>query len=757
MIIAWPDTATLTGALVDDDGWITFSYLWEQVVGPDVAVIATPDALVTDITFPPVQGQYVFQLTVSGDTFPSDFNDYWLSETNEQLLTEDGQPLIIEEANTLLSSSALFRVFLLTAAEASNDGPSIHGKDLYIKIAGVDYVTGALDPEKTVDADSLSIQENKDSTPNTASFTVRGFVPTIGQEVIITLDTIRIFAGQFLRSSHTSEELLDNDYVQISVPDYTWHFNRYKITANFDNVSASAVAAAIVAKCPGFSGGKIQGGLPPVSINFKSATLASAFGALCEKIPGSTWKPDYFKVVYFGTSDLSPDQPEPITVLHPTCQNFTVERDLGQWITRVRVNGAATSSNRDRETAGKLFVTGIEGFKGESGNVNVDGYDTTYSLADQQPKPKATDTPAPDEAPDANCDPLEDQIRRTNLKVEARAIRTGMLGSGLPIGDYTYYTTYVTQDGESGWKDSFTVGLTNMSIPTFLPGSGPGGITWDIKYHYNAVEFIATAFPLGLQRINIYRAAFVEPYNEEHTNIVVGDGGKLIASIVGKGIFGELGTDGPIIGSEGGGVAANLGIVITPSTNSVVDSVFLLPEDEQALPAESIPTEPICTDPVTGRETPSDDIEYFLDGIPDFKFLESGIRVQRFVIVSDSGAISTLGTLLGDGGVIEDEISDTDLLSEAAMIEAGRNRMAERNKVDLSISYACRDQNTHPGKYVAVDMPDPFNCHNEFLIQTVTINGFGLVGDGGELKSWPLYTVSKAAPRQKRLMTILSQ
>lgn len=782
MIVTWPNTATLSATFLDDTGWVTFTYLWEQVAGPATATIVDPDQLETEVTFLETQGQYVFRFTASGDTYPSDYNDYWLTETNERLFTEDDEPLILDEADTGISSSVLYRIFILAEVAPDASGPTAQGKDLYIKINGVDYVTDAADPDKTIDADSLSIQENKDSTPNTASFVARGFVPNIGDQIVITLDDERIFAGQLLRSAHTADETLDKDYVQISVPDFTWHFNRYRINQKFEGVSASSVAVAIVSLCPGFSAGKIQSGLPPVDIDFQKVTLASAFSALCEKVPGSTWKPDYFKVVYFGTADLSSDQPAPLTTSHPTLQNFSVERDLGQWITQVRVNGASTSSNRDRSEYGKLFVSSIDGFENESGNVNVDGFDTSYSGAGKRIKPSTPSISAPGSPPgipapgdpdvpedDANCDPLEDQLRRGVVRVEGRAIRTGMLSSGLPIGNYHYYTTYVTNEGESGWKDDIMVGLTNLSIPTFLPG-GAGGVNWDKKYHYNAVEFVATVFPLGLQRINIYRAAFVEAYNQEHTHIVVGEGGKLVGSLVGKGSFGELGTEGPVIGAEGGGTPANAGRILTPSSNSSIDMVFELPDNEQALPAEPIPTNPVCTDPVTGETTshttpsesgdgndslPSADMEYFLEGISNFKFLPSGIRVQRFVIVSDIPAIATLGGLLGDSGIIQDEISDTSLKTQQAMIEAGYNRMAERNRVDLAISYASRDQHTHPGKYIAVDLPAPFHCHDEFLIQTVTINGFKLVGDGGELKSWPLYTVSRASPRQTHLTAML--
>ena len=739
MIITWPGTATLTASIPDDPGWVSFAYEWTQISGPDTAIIASPNSLVTSVTFPEVQGYYAFQFTAFADSFPADYESYLLTETNEQILTEDGLPLIIDEAETEILGSAITRVFLFTGALVSDYGPTAIGGDLHILINGVEYVTGALDPTKYVRAETLSIQESQDANPNRASFNVRGFLPEIGDEVIILLDDERIFAGNFFSDSHDAEEKLSIDYDQITVVDYNWHLKRRKISRKYENVSGTTIVNEIIGMAPGFTNSRVQAGLAMISIDFSNGVdLATALDQVAALLPGTSWKVNYYKDLFFGVFDASVTPPNPITTSHPTVRNFGVDRNLGSWVTRVRVNGPTTNTTKDRNSVGFLYVDEIKGFEG-GGDVNVDGVDTTYTAANRRLVTPDTETNEDDIAPpDIECGSFEDMRKQKLLKISARPIRTGLgINTGLTSQSYKYYTTYVTSKGESKWQEEITVSLPN--IPVIYGGftSSIGGAVasdWQTHPKYNAVEFVAEAIPMSISRINIYRY--------KSGPIVAGKNGYFIGSLSAKGKFGRIGNNWSSTYSASS-TPWDIGSVITPSSNSLVDEKN---DAEIEKDLEKIPEEEKGADPICDEE--EQDYEEWLEGVPHYGKIDARSRTQRFTIVNDTEAQAILGAKFGDDGVIEDVYTDTELDSLDKMIRAGQDYMAQRNQLDVGIHYESRDRNTHPGRYVTVDLPAPTNCSGEFLIQTVTISGFGYVTEGGPMKSWPLYSVSKAAPRR---------
>jgi hypothetical protein len=77
-----------------------------------------------------------------------------------------------------------------------------HTKDVFVSIAGVQYATGRTNQNQKVVASTLTIHDERNDTPNTASCEVVGFVPSVGDEVIVTLGSQnnprRWFAGHVI-------------------------------------------------------------------------------------------------------------------------------------------------------------------------------------------------------------------------------------------------------------------------------------------------------------------------------------------------------------------------------------------------------------------------------------------------------------------------------------------------------------------------------------------------------------------------------
>lgn len=731
MIVNWPDHALLTSVVGNDEGWVPFNYSWEQVKGPASATILSPTADVTEVSFPETQGEYLFKITVSGEEPVSDFEDFWLTEDGETLETETGSPIIMEE--TVIESvlgSALFRVYVLATVAPEASGPTIQGKTLIV-------LSGVVDLTDYLDYDSLTINETNDSSPNTVSFTLRGTSLGIGQHIAFYLDEEIIFAGQYHRDSQVNFEKITNDSFSATVTDYTWHLSRRKVTGKFVQVSASTVAQYVISKAPGF-GLNVQGGLPLITIEFDDVTVAEALGNICSQIPGCTWKATYAKVVRLGTFDVARPAPQPITMIHPTLRDFSIDRDLGNWITKVRVYGPQTTSAKDfKGGGGTIIVHSIKGFLDTGGNIMVDGHENIFSGAGTREIQEETSSDA--SAPGDDAETADEKMRRTYVNVRARAIRVGGKGLAITVDDefivhdtYRHFTTYVMDGGETYWKQEFI---------TTLP------VAYDEISHkrrpYNAIEFIADALPPSVTRINIYRELSTSPGS-----------GRLVGSLSTKGTFGELGTSQAIVGEEGGGKPFDIGMVISQSSGSLVDfhSEAELGE-ATALPLPSFNTHSTApSDSVTG--TSKKVTENYLYGVNTMEDVADGSNIRRYVDVTGSSA-SDLGTLLGDDGIVEASLKNSDLETLQEMINAGQAFLATRNGYDRGIRYNCRDQNTHPGCYVSVSMPSPMVCSGDFLIQSVSISGFGPVSDGGPFKCWPLYTVTKAAPRELRITNLL--
>ena len=105
---------------------------------------------------------------------------------------------------------------------------------VYVSVDGVARAQGHVGAGQ-VDAGSLDIDDLLDETPNTCTFTARGFTPTVGMEVIITLGTAtapnpeRIFAGTILQVTARYVGTPANPVFDVSCIDWTWQLSKVKV------------------------------------------------------------------------------------------------------------------------------------------------------------------------------------------------------------------------------------------------------------------------------------------------------------------------------------------------------------------------------------------------------------------------------------------------------------------------------------------------------------------------------------------------
>lgn len=778
MIVTIPTGSITLTPSITFEGWVPLEYLWEEVTG-DVT-ISDPTSLSTDISFAS-PGNYVVRFTAFTSAHASVLGDI----DGNYIVTESGQYVAVqghggEGFSEAVTNSTLIN-FTVVEDEEEIEISDIHiGGDLSIIIEGVERVTGNNNP---IGVSLNSIEETQSHEPNSASITCREFVPSDYEEVIISLDGTRIFAGIIIRDGWDFEEKWDNRKDEINVVDYSWHLTRRRLTASFVNKTVSEIVTAILVKRSDFHIGSIQTGLPLVTISFDNTTLADALTAVCDELPDCDWKVDYFKNISLGQI-LPGARPDTITFNHESVEDFTGQSEAGLRASQIRVFGASASSAAATKAqildlqiqpapdfgkeGSKAIVTGLRKNEDDPdfNPSTPDLFETSFASVLVRPK-SVTKTPIVtdpnDVLTDGEVDPSkvdpsmaclspEELLRQTEVKVKWRPIRVDAGGHSGTVITRNYYTTYETDSGESAWKEQIhaSLGPTGAVV---MPG--PGTSTGPASLDYNAVEFIAESIPPTVSRINIYRAR-------------TSGKAKLIGSLTSAGTFGQLGHNtgqGPII--PGILVPTDIGVVITPSTNSVVDSAT----DEELEDAQSMPdgdaTTPQCGPdeseplPDAGPPNPDDpsnpnsnepEQEWFLTNIYLPYDIPEGATITRYEDAIDSSIQSYLASKLHDDGIIEAEPLRGQYISRAAMLRAGATWLRKNNLGELGATWSSRDRKSHPGLIVGVYVPP--HCQGEFVIKTVNITQWEPVMCDNGLKVFPIYEIT-AEPKHLSLSELL--
>jgi len=170
-----------------------------------------------------------------------------------------------------------------------------------ITIAGVERWTD-------LERKTLQIQRNLTYSVDTCSFSVKGTIPTEGEEVIVEQDGIRYFAGIIVKVE------LDRTFADktikvwwVDCDDYTALLDRRLVVETYENTPADEIFRDIVAKyCPGFTTTGVQSGAPTVEyIVFDYLRPSECFRQLCDYV-GWHWQPSYDKDLQFFSALATP-------------------------------------------------------------------------------------------------------------------------------------------------------------------------------------------------------------------------------------------------------------------------------------------------------------------------------------------------------------------------------------------------------------------------------------------------------------------
>ncbi len=413
--------------------------------------------------------------------------------------------------------------------------PDFSSALLYITVNGVARAYGHDAANGSIDSGTLSIVDTLNQTPNTATFTARGFTPTVGMRVVIALGGIdnpsRLFAGTIL----TVNPIVVGPQLQkfsVSCIDDTWLLNKVKVIETFTSKSASYIAQYLLQKyAPGFTFRHVDPSLDTIDlITFTNTDLTACFDQLAKRA-GVDWKIDYFDDLWFGTTG---DGVAPVALTSSyTPKSFASSTTIGDIITRCLVEGGganAFSAVAVGETILPLDVLAVLGFlpwynalggtvvcgtqritytgvqAGGAGSLvgpgiwpasaltlalaagaNVEsgahGYAFTNITAagESLPSPSASITVGSESAP-----------------ASAPAVGTPTIGSGVDAGAHYYEVTFVNAAGETigspvsttvtilaGASDPAAIGTLSSFADSGGSLSSPGAYHWAFTFKRN--------------------------------------------------------------------------------------------------------------------------------------------------------------------------------------------------------------------------------------------------------------------------------
>ena len=383
--------------------------------------------------------------------------------------------------------------------------------DVYLSIDGVHYATDRLDAAKKVLHDTLIITDIVDETPTRAQCSVRGFIPTVGQELIVALGSDRIFAGPIMTIEQAYVGTPTNYRCHLSAIDYTWLLNRLKVRKKYTAQSATAIAQDLIATyAAGFTDDNVVAGLETVDeISFTEVDLSAALTQLAKRI-GGYWYCDYYKDIHFFLNETA-SNPVDLTSSHPSLTEFVVVRDLGQIVTRVLVEGGGSVALTEIVAGETILPVEDSAWYSAIGGVVVSGPQRiTYAgLMVGGTGGLVGPGAAPSSAPTLAM----------------------LAGAGVESGAHNYAVTFVTAAGESIAGPIVTITVGTIPVPTSAPSgslsSGGSVNAGDHHYEYTFVTATGETTPSPLSGLITTGGAAASPPSSAPTAGTPSTGGSV--------------------------------------------------------------------------------------------------------------------------------------------------------------------------------------------------------------------------------------
>lgn len=194
-----------------------------------------------------------------------------------------------------------------------------------------------------VDTDGIEISDERNSTRDTAKFTITklpgGFTPLLNAEIIITLDGTRSFGGSIL-TLETEIEAPPAVTYSVECVDFTRQLDRKLVSERFiDEVGTDIITSLVASYAPTFTTVNVTFPETIERVSFNRLTLSQCFDKLA-KLTNYSWYVDYHKDVHFFAKN---DEPAPFNI-SDTSNNYIfsslrIRSDLSQLRNLVEVIG----------------------------------------------------------------------------------------------------------------------------------------------------------------------------------------------------------------------------------------------------------------------------------------------------------------------------------------------------------------------------------------------------------------------------------
>lgn len=369
---------------------------------------------------------------------------------------------------------------LANIARAGATRSNYHSPQPFLSVGGI-HRAWTHPAGEGVLAQSLTKADQLSGTPDTLTFTARGWVPIEGADVVLTLGSVnnlrREFGGTVLSTTHryVGKPAAANMLYDVSAIDYTWSLNRYKVSGSYTGATVGAVAASLMASAPSGYALVVDADIAREfldQITFTEQALGDALTQLVKRV-GGEYLCDYLKVVHLFFENTTITAPTLVNAVHPSLASIQWTRDLSQVATRVYGNfGGSNTLDAIAPGASLLPVETAAWYQPEGGRVLVGQQRITYGGLDAGGGGSLVGPGAsPSAAPTVSLQP----------------------GAGVDLGAHDYAVSFKTALGESLPGPRVTVQVGVFVPPTTAPlggQPGPGANGPDPGAHDYAVSFV---------------------------------------------------------------------------------------------------------------------------------------------------------------------------------------------------------------------------------------------------------------------------
>jgi hypothetical protein len=262
------------------------------------------------------------------------------------IVTQRTKPKTLSASSTVVATiqrqiAKILRAVQAQAAALATTIIWVNPAWTYISVNAVARAYGRSSSTSKVFASSLRITDTINETPTRANFVAAGWIPAVGNDVVVALGGIsnptRLFGGVVLNVRPSSVGTPSNAVFDVQATDYTWLMDQEPFFGFFQSQTVATIAAALIAAAPGFTVNVAADVASIVidEISFTNQPVRDCFSQLMTRA-GGYWFCDYFKVAQlFGS--YNGRNPTPLNASYPLAlglENFRLSSALDQVITR---------------------------------------------------------------------------------------------------------------------------------------------------------------------------------------------------------------------------------------------------------------------------------------------------------------------------------------------------------------------------------------------------------------------------------------